>query len=258
MEYIKEMLQEAGLSKTEASEIARENKSFAAWLKKAVCAMDAVSVINREANLANAGFVEYSETLDDMDICREHIEKILELTEDILGSKEKLPNLPDMRKVWINQINLLCAVADDIIKNKPTPELYRYLTHEYPFISTEWPCNRDGSIRASVSDRVRLNYGEAYAYIHLDERLRPTGEVTWDTEEMGVSDEASSNAEMTKTELKAMSEKQAHAMAECIDENYYSTKDETPVEYKPFSEYKILLEGGNARICAEDNFKISG
>lgn len=240
MEYIKEMLQEAGLSKTEASEIARENKSFAAWLKKAVCAMDAVSVINREANLANAGLVEYSETLDDMDICREHIEKILELTEDILGSKEKLPNLPDMRKVWINQINLLCAVADDIIKNKPTPELYRYLTHEYPFISTEWPCNRDGSIRASVSDRVRLNYGEAYAYIHLDEGLRPTGEITWNTEEMGVSDEASSDAEMTKAELKAMSEKQARAIAECIDEGCYGMKDEMPVEYRPFADdFKI-------------------
>lgn len=182
MEYIKEMLQEAGLSKTEASEIAKENKDFAAWLKKAVRAMDAVSVINREANLANAGLVEYSETLDDMDECEEHIEKILELTDDILGSTKKPQDLPDMRKVWINQINLLCAVADDIIKNKPTPELYRYLTHEYPFISTEWPCNRDGSIRASVSDRVRLNYGEAYAYIHLDEKLRPTGEVTWDTE----------------------------------------------------------------------------
>ena len=122
----------------------------------------------------------------------------------------------------------------------PTPELYRYLTHEYPFISTEWPCNEDGSIRASVSDRVRLNYGEAYAYIHLDERLRPTGEVTWDTEEMGVSDEASSDAEMTKAELKAMSKKQAHAMAECIDENYYSMKDETPVEYRPFADdFKI-------------------
>ena len=257
MEYIKEMLQEAGLSKTEASEIAKENKGFAAWLKKAVRAMDAVSVINREANLANAGLVDYSETLDDMDECEEHIEKILELTEDILGSTKKPQDLPDMRKVWINQINLLRAVADDIIKNKPTQELYRYLTHEYPFISTEWPCNRDGSIRASVSDRVRLNYGEAYAYIHLDERLKPTGEVTWDTGEMGVSDEASSNAEMTKTELKAMSKKQARAMAERIDENYYSMKDEKPVEYRPFSEYKILLEGGNARICAEDDFKIS-
>ena len=168
------------------------------------------------------------------------IEKILELTEDILGSTKKPQDLPDMRKVWINQINLLRAVADDIIKNKPTPELYRYLTHEYPFISTEWPCNEDGSIRASVSDRVRLNYGEAYAYIHLDERLRPTGEVTWDTEEMGVSDEASSDAEMTKAELKAMSKKQAHAMAECIDENYYSMKDETPVEYRPFADdFKI-------------------
>lgn len=257
MEYIKEMLQEAGLSKTEASKIAKKKESLAAWLKKAVCAMDAVSVINREANLANAGLVEYSETLDDMDECEEHIEKILELTEDILGSKEKLPNLPDMRKVWINQINLLSAVANDIIKNKPTPELYRYLTHEYPFISTEWPCNRDGSIRASVSDRVRLNYGEAYAYIHLDERLRPTGEVTWDTEEMGVSDEVSSDAEMTKAELKAMSEMQVHAIAECIDEDCYDMKDEMPVEYRSFSEYKILLEGGNARICAEDDFKIS-
>lgn len=240
MEYIKEMLQEAGLSKTEASEIAKENKDFAAWLKKAVRAMDAVSVINRETNLANAGLVEYSETLDDMDECEDHIEKILELTEDILGSERKLHDAPDMRKVWINQINLLCAVADDIIKIGPTPELCRYLTREYPFILTEWPCNRDGSIRASVSDRVRLNYGEAYAYIHLDEKLRPTGEVTWDTEEMGVSDEASSDAEMTKAELKAMSEKQAHAMAECIDENYYSMKDEMPVEYRPFADdFKI-------------------
>lgn len=144
--------------------------------------------------------------------------------------------LPDMRKVWINQINLLRAVADDIIKIGPTPELCRYLTHEYPFILTEWPCNGDGSIRESVSDRVRLNYGEAYAYIHLDGRLRPTGEVTWDTEEMGVSDKASSNAEMTKTELKAMSKKQAHAMTECIDENCYSMKDEMPVEYRSFAE----------------------
>lgn len=238
MEYIKEMLQEAGLSKTEASEIARENKSFAAWLKKAVCAMDAVSVINREANLANAGLMEYSETLDDMDECEEHIEKILELTEDILGNKEKLPNLPDMRRVWINQINLLRAVADDIIKNGPAPELCRYLTREYPFILTEWPCNEDGSIRVSVSDRVRLNYGEAYAYIHLDEGLRPTGEITWNTEEMGVSNEASSDAEMTKAELKAMSEKQARSIAECIDEGCYSAKDEMPVEYRPFAETK--------------------
>lgn len=68
MEYIKEMLQEAGLSKTEASKIAKKKESLAAWLKKAVCAMDAVSVINREANLANAGLVEYSETLDDIEL----------------------------------------------------------------------------------------------------------------------------------------------------------------------------------------------
>lgn len=240
MEYIKEMLQEAGLSKTEASKIAKKKESLAAWLKKAVCAMDAVSVINREANLANAGLVEYSETLDDMDECEEHIEKILELTEDILGSTKKPQDLPDMRKVWINQINLLRAVADDIIKIGPTPELCRYLTHEYPFILTEWPCNGDGSIRESVSDRVRLNYGEAYAYIHLDGRLRPTGEVTWNTEEMGVSDEVSSDAEMTKVELKAMPEKQARAMAECIDEGCYGAKDEMPVEYRPFADdFKI-------------------
>ena len=235
MEDIREMLQEAGLSKTEASRIAKEKESLAAWLKKAVRAMDAVSVINREANLANAGLVEYSETLDDMDECEEHIEKILELTEDILGSEKNPQNLPDMRRVWINQINLLCAVADDIIKNGPTPELCRYLTHEYPFILTEWPCNGDGSIRESVSDRVRLNYGEAYAYIHLDEGLRPTGEITWNTEEMGVSDEASSDAEMTKAELKAMSEMQVHAIAECI-EDCYDMKDEMPVEYRPFAE----------------------
>lgn len=52
----------------------------------------------------------------------------------------------------------------------------------------------------------------------------------------GVSDEASSNAEMTKTELKAMSEMQVHAIAECIDEDCYDMKDEMPVEYRPFAE----------------------
>lgn len=37
MEYIKEMLQEAGLSKTEASKIAKKKESLAAWLKR-LCA----------------------------------------------------------------------------------------------------------------------------------------------------------------------------------------------------------------------------
>lgn len=213
-------------------------------------------------------FLEYQEKNDikSGDIFPEQALRLEELQNELadlvmhVGRQEKqngLRRLPDMRKVWINQINLLCAVADDIIKIGPTPELCRYLTHEYPFILTEWPCNGDGSVRASVSDRVRLNYGEAYAYIHLNEGLRPTGEITWNTEEMGVSDEASSDAEMTKAELKAMSEKQAHAIAECIDEDCYDMKDEMPVEYRSFSEYKILLEGGNARICAEDDFKIS-
>lgn len=214
-------------------------------------------------------FLEYQKKNDikSGDISPEQALRLEELQNELanlvmhVGNRHEEQNgfrrLPDMRKVWINQINLLRAVADDIIKIGPTPELCRYLTHEYPFILTEWPCNGDGSIRESVSDRVRLNYGEAYAYIHLDGRLRPTGEVTWNTEEMGVSDEVSSDAEMTKVELKAMPEKQARAMAECIDEGCYGAKDEMPVEYRPFAEYKILLEGGNARICAEDAFKIS-
>lgn len=164
-------------------------------------------------------FLEYQEKNDikSGDISPEQALRLEELQNELadlvmhVGNRQEKQNglrrLPDMRKVWINQINLLCAVADDIIKTGPTPELCRYLTREYPFILTEWPCNGDGSIRESVSDRVRLNYGEAYAYIHLDEGLRPTGEITWNTEEMGVSDEASSDAEMTKAELKAMSEK---------------------------------------------------
>lgn len=41
---------------------------------------------------------------------------------------------------------------------------------------------------------------------------------------------------MTKTELKAMSEMQVHAIAECIDEDCYDMKDEMPVEYRPFAE----------------------
>ena len=196
-------------------------------------------------------FLEYQEKNDikSGDISPEQALRLEELQNELADlvmhvgsrqeeSEEKPQDAPDMRKVWINQINLLRAVADDIIKNGPAPELCRYLTREYPFILTEWPCNGDGSIRASVSDRVRLNYGEVYAYIHLDERLRPTGEITWNTEEMGVSDEASSDAEMTKAELKAMSEKQARAMAECIDESCYGMKDEMPVEYRPFAETK--------------------
>lgn len=193
-------------------------------------------------------FLKYQEKNDikSGDISPEQALRLEELQNELadlvmhVGSRQEEQNgfrrLPDMRKVWINQINLLRAVADDIIKIGPIPELCRYLTHEYPFILTEWPCNGDGSVRASVSDRVRLNYGEAYAYIHLNEGLRPTGEVTWNTEEMGVSDEVSSDAEMTKVELKAMPEKQARAMAECIDEGCYGAKDEMPVEYRSFAE----------------------
>lgn len=194
-------------------------------------------------------FLKYQEKNDikSGDISPEQALRLEELQNELadlvmhVGSRRQeeqngLRRLPDMRKVWINQINLLCAVADDIIKFGPAPELCRYLTREYPFILTEWPCNGDGSIRESVSDRVRLNYGEAYAYIHLAEGLRPTGEITWNTEEMGVSDEASSDAEMTKAELKAMSEKQARAIAECIEEGCYDMKDEMPVEYRPFAE----------------------
>ena len=196
-------------------------------------------------------FLEYQEKNDikSGDISPEQALRLEELQNELADivmhvgnkqeeSEEKPQDAPDMRKVWINQINLLRAVAGDIIKIGPTPELCRYLTREYPFILTEWPCNGDGSIRESVSDRVRLNYGEAYAYIHLDEGLRPTGEITWNTEEMGVSDEASSDAEMTKAELKAMSEKQARAIAECIEEGCYGMKDEMPVEYRPFAETK--------------------
>lgn len=89
----------------------------------------------------------------------------------------------DMRIIWKAQIDLCKRIADDIIKNNASEEICRY-ADKYAVI--ESPFETSGG--CCGEDNIRINFGEAYCHVDIDENNAPTGEVWWSNEEMGISD----------------------------------------------------------------------
>lgn len=88
----------------------------------------------------------------------------------------------NIRKIWIARVNFVNEIARDIVKHKASEEVCKY-ADRFAEVSCHWGTSGDycGYLF------VRVNCGEAYAYVNLDQKLRPTGKVWFNVEEMGCS-----------------------------------------------------------------------
>ena len=94
---------------------------------------------------------------------------------------ERRKIMVDMRKIWKAQLGLCNQIAEDIIKNNASEELCKY-ADKYAVI--ESPYETGGG--CCGEDNIRINFGEAYCHINIDENGKPTGEIWWSNEEMGI------------------------------------------------------------------------
>lgn len=108
----------------------------------------------------------------------------------------------DMRIIWKAQLELCKSVAEDIVKHNASPEVIEH-AKGYTHIENEY------------GEFWRINYGEAYAYVDIDEDGKPTGDIWWNNDEMGV--EHDGNYEGTLTDLDNMTIDEAYCKCSCID-----------------------------------------
>lgn len=78
----------------------------------------------------------------------------------------------DIKTIWKNQIELCNDIAKDIIKHKASNDILNY-TKRYAIIEIQ-------------EERIRVNFGEAYCYIDLDNKRIPMGNIWWNNEEMNI------------------------------------------------------------------------
>lgn len=134
----------------------------------------------------------------------------------------------DMRKIWKAQLNLCEKIAEDIIKNNASEEVCKYADK---FAVIESPYETGGG--CCGEDNIRINFGEAYCHINIDENGKPTGEIWWSNEEMGI--DAAITYEDSVNALNKMSIEEAYEKCEYID-SYINQegKEKTDYIYKPF------------------------
>lgn len=79
----------------------------------------------------------------------------------------------DLRPIYKEQIRLVKEIAEDIAKNNASPEVINHAKN-YAHIENEY------------GEFWRVNWGEAYAYVDVNEKGKPTGNIWWNNDEMGV------------------------------------------------------------------------
>ena len=122
----------------------------------------------------------------------------------------------DIRETWKAQIELCKKIADDIIKNNGSAEA---CSHAAKYAGIDAPFPFKGRMEDSCGNYIRVNYGEAYAYVELDKDSHPTGIVHWNNDEMGIPYPENSGYESSLHSLNIMSSKDAFLA--CPDPDYY-------------------------------------
>ena len=89
----------------------------------------------------------------------------------------------DMRSIWKEQIELCKNIAEDIIKNNASKKV---LKHACGFAQIEGGIRFKGNKEYFKCEWIRINFGEAYVYVMLDKKKKPTGEMQWLNDEMGI------------------------------------------------------------------------
>lgn len=135
----------------------------------------------------------------------------------------------DMRIIWKAQLDLCKAIADDIVKHNANKEICQYADG---FAMIESPYGTRGG--DCGNDFIRINFGEAYCYVDIDDNNIPTGDISWNNDEMGVD---VVTYQRTVRGLNAMTIEEAYENCEypdCYDE-YEGRETEYVLEYIPYS-----------------------
>ena len=92
----------------------------------------------------------------------------------------------DMRKVWASQTRYVFNIVRDIIRNNASTDVLDYASY-YAEIEAPFPINERCDVNHGAN-YIRVNYGEAYAYIPLNSNNKPKGlqYVYWCNDEMGI------------------------------------------------------------------------
>jgi hypothetical protein len=138
----------------------------------------------------------------------------------------------DMRIIWMAQLDLCKAIADDIVKHNASKEICQYADG---FAMIESPYGTRGGYYGN--DFIRINFGEAYCYVDLDRNNKPDGVVWWNNDEMGIDDQNDDEYSSSIGSLQMMSIEEAYENCEypdCYDE-YEGRETEYVLEYIPYS-----------------------
>lgn len=110
-----------------------------------------------------------------------------------------MTNVDKMRIIWRKQLDFVNSIIEDIIANNASKEV---LEHVAGYAHIEAPIPFEGW---SESSSIRVNFGEAYAYIeHNNGEL--TGNISWNNDEMGISNPACTAYESSIDYLEHMTE----------------------------------------------------
>lgn len=113
----------------------------------------------------------------------------------------------DMREIYKEQLRLVTEIANDIVKNNASKAVINH-AKEYAHLENGY------------GEFWRVNWGEAYAYVDIDDNGEPTGNIWYSNEEMGV--EHNGTYDGTLEDLEKMSIEEAYAnsqYSDCYDEN---------------------------------------
>ena len=112
----------------------------------------------------------------------------------------------DMRIIYKEQLRLVKEIAEDIVRHNASIEVIKH-AKEYAHLENEY------------GEFWRVNWGEAYAYVDIDENGKPTGNIWWNNDEMGV--EHDTTYEGTMEDLNNMTLEEAYnksQYSDCYDE----------------------------------------
>ena len=94
-------------------------------------------------------------------------------------------NYRTIKKIWRKQLDYVKAVADDILKHNGSKEILEYASTS-KYIEIEAPEDFNG--RSDENESIRINCGEAYAYLDYaeDGSGNLAGTIRWNNEDMGI------------------------------------------------------------------------
>lgn len=84
-------------------------------------------------------------------------------------------SLVDLRVIYKKQLDFVTKIANDIIKYDASPKVIEYVS-QYAHVENEY------------NEFWRVNWGEAYVYIDIDEDGKPLGTIDYSCEEMGIGE----------------------------------------------------------------------